>query len=165
MIVERPLPWHRERRCAVDAIIIHYISAMYSKPKDPYCLDTCIDILNKEKLSYHYIITRDPSPSVIRLVDDTRKAFHAGYGNLFGRKDNVNDFSIGISLLAKPDDTFTFSQIEQLTFLVRQIRQTYAIPLNRIVGHDMVDPERKKDPGPKFPWLSFLERCSLDVVI
>jgi len=44
--------------------------------------------------------------------------------------------------------------------LVAGIVLRYNIPVDRehIIGHDEVDPGRKVDPGPAFPWTEFIEQ-------
>lgn len=50
-------------------------------------------------------------------------------------------------------------QIESLVNLVAEIvlRHNILIDREHIIGHDEVDPCRKKDPGPAFPWEEFIE--------
>ena len=47
---------------------------------------------------------------------------------------------------------FSNSQIRSLIKLSRSLIRKYKINSNNIVGHSDIAPERKKDPGEKFPW-------------
>src|SRR5690606_33849346 len=44
------------------------------------------------------------------------------------------------------------AQIELLIKLLKDIRQRHQLPIDSIVGHSDVAPQRKVDPGPLFPW-------------
>ena len=50
-------------------------------------------------------------------------------------------------------------QMESLANLVAEIvlRHNILIDREHIIGHDEIDPCRKKDPGPAFPWEEFIE--------
>lgn len=105
------------------------------------------------KVSAHYVITEDGE--VIRLVDESMRAWHAGMSYWRG-KSNVNGCSIGIEL-ANPGHTcgyrpFPDAQIDALVPLLHRIVQDYDIPRANVVGHSDIAPQRKLDPGELFPW-------------
>ena len=43
-------------------------------------------------------------------------------------------------------------QIKSLFLLVSQLKKKYKIRNTHILGHSDIAPDRKKDPGEKFPW-------------
>ena len=47
---------------------------------------------------------------------------------------------------------FLISQIKSLIELSKFLINKYKINLKNILGHSDIAPERKKDPGEKFPW-------------
>lgn len=143
------LPHYSKRIKDVSSIIVHYISACNTKPKDPFNIVHILNILNTYKLSYHYIIDRDGGLHLI--VPPKLKAWHAGESELFGEED-TNQFSIGICLVGGEGVPFTLQALNTFVTLVQCLRKTYTIPLNRIVGHCHVSPGRKIDPGAHFPW-------------
>jgi N-acetylmuramoyl-L-alanine amidase len=49
-------------------------------------------------------------------------------------------------------ENFTTKQLSSLKILLRAIIKKYKIDLKNILGHSDIAPERKKDPGEKFPW-------------
>jgi N-acetylmuramoyl-L-alanine amidase len=105
------------------------------------------------KVSAHYVITE--KGEVVRLVDETNRAWHAGRSFWRG-KSNVNGCSIGIEL-QNPGHTcgyrpFPEEQIEALVPLLHRIVKDYDIPRANVVGHSDVAPQRKLDPGELFPW-------------
>jgi len=106
------------------------------------------------------MITREGK--ILRLVEDDDVAYHAGKSKMpdDGRED-VNRFSIGIELISShPDDdpavrenpsaAYTPSQYSSLETLLKYLCGKFRI--KKIVGHDEIDPGRKKDPGPLFEW-------------
>ena len=156
-----PLTDRKDRNLEISSVVIHYISARYTNPQEPFLPENSIAILRKFHLSYHYIISRDGL--VIQLVPESDQAYHAGRGNLFGRY-HPNGYSIGIALIGTRSSGFTRPQMEELIKLVCKQREDYKIPLNQIVGHEHVSWNRKtpkKDPGPKFDWIDFLDRLPI----
>ena len=73
-------------------------------------------------------------------------------------RERVNDFSIGIELIGKPEDLFTDIQYEKLMELIELITKKHS--LRSIVGHDDIAPGRKTDPGPRFDWESLKRHFS-----
>lgn len=139
----------------VDAIILHYVSAINVDAKNPYDIGLIEKILLDYSGSYHYLIDR--AGVIYKMVPEDMKAWHAGDSQLFGRT-NCNTFSIGVSFLATAASGFTPDQIEAGVCLCRDIYNRYPlITPNRIVGHEHVSPFRKKDPGKYFPYRSFIE--------
>lgn len=58
-------------------------------------------------------------------------------------------------------ESYTDDQIETLTDVLREMvcppGYNFAIPREKVVGHEHVAPERKIDPGPVFPWKRVLD--------
>lgn len=148
-MIERPSPNHGERRAgsAIDLLILHYTgmksaAAALQRLCDP-----------RAQVSAHYVI--DEFGLVYRLVPEERRAWHAGVSCWAGERD-VNSRSIGIEL-ANPGHEhgyreFPDAQIEALVALARGILARHPIPPHRVLGHSDVAPERKIDPGERFPW-------------
>jgi AmpD protein len=154
-IINKPIGNYSKRKYGlIDAIVIHYISAIYSNPPHPYDIDEIYEILTEWKGSYHYLINREGD--IYQLVSEEHKAWHAGLSNLHGKR-NVNEFSIGIAFMATPKASFTDHQYREGIKVCQDIRNRYKIPLNRIVGHEHIAPRRKLDPGPNFDWITFLD--------
>lgn len=134
-------------------------------------------------VSSHYLIPESNDPSyphsdlrVYQLVDENRRAWHAGPGKWIDRTQ-VNDQSIGIEIVNKSycqppvesgeaeagEENCFFpeydpKQIELLIALSRDILARYPdIHPTHVVGHGDVIPQYKIDPGPKFPWQKLAE--------
>lgn len=103
----------------------------------------------KSQVSYHFLIGR--SGRVWRLVDPSRRAWHAGASSWQGRS-GVNDFSIGYGLSCRANTKPTDVQYRMLARLLNKHRREYKLPLQAIVGHYHVSPGRKTDPWYAFEW-------------
>ena len=121
---------------------------------------TSIKVLTTEEVSSHYLLSDGPRPVIYRLVDESRRAWHAGPSEWKGHTA-LNASSIGIEIVnlgfkdtpqGRVWDEYTPAQIEVLMPLIRDIVKRHAIRPDRILGHSDVQPQWKQDPGPKFPW-------------
>ncbi|HNV58586.1 MAG TPA: N-acetylmuramoyl-L-alanine amidase [Rhodoferax sp.] len=111
-------------------------------------------------VSSHYLVRDDPVVTY-RLVDENRRAWHAG-PSFWGGYSNLNASSIGIEIVnAGPvvgaDGTtrytpFSQAQINEVVALCKEIVARHQIRPDRIIGHSDIAPGRKQDPGPLFPW-------------
>lgn len=151
-----------ERKALVDTIVIHYMSAIEVKGREPYSLEECLQILVDYDVSSHYIIDREGG--VWQLVPEEKKAWHCGK-SIMPEPDNregVNEFSIGIELLATDKSGFTDSQYHSLKELCSDIELRF--PIKSYTGHENIAGKRavvmglrediKVDPGSNFNWAS-----------
>lgn len=105
---------------------------------------------DESDVSYHYLIQRDGT--VHHLVPDTDRAWHAGKSSWEGR-DDCNDYSIGIGLSNLGNgEPYTEEQYDACKELVAILRERWAIPWDRVVGHCHIAPGRKTDPWLYFRW-------------
>ncbi len=123
---------------------------------------------SEHKVSAHYLIPRDtderPLP-VYQLVPDDQRAWHAGRSR-WHHYAGLNASSLGIEIVNLGYDEkeaalpahlrrwqpYTEAQIAALGALARELVERYQIPPTQVLGHSDVAPERKQDPGPRFPW-------------
>ncbi|PRY94553.1 N-acetylmuramoyl-L-alanine amidase [Hasllibacter halocynthiae] len=102
------------------------------------------------QVSCHWLIGADGG--IWRLVDEGRRAWHAGLGRWGGVAD-VNSNSVGIELDHPGTGPFPDAQITALERLLAGIvRRHPLIAPERVLGHSDVAIGRKIDPGPCFPW-------------
>lgn len=105
------------------------------------------------KVSAHYLIHK--SGEIIQLVEDAKRAWHAGVSYWHGQTD-INDISIGIELDNGGHlgnlEPYTEAQLSALLNLLAHLCQTHKINPKNVIGHSDVAPSRKKDPGEHFPW-------------
>ena len=150
--MECPSPNHGPRPAGtpIDILVFHYTgmtsaSAALERLCDPVA-----------QVSAHYLIDEDGT--VWRLVDESRRAWHAGVSSWAGATD-VNDRSIGIELVNPGHEygyrAFPEIQMARLESLARGIVERHGIPPHRVLGHSDVAPDRKQDPGELFDWARF----------
>lgn len=101
------------------------------------------------EVSSHYLIGRDGT--LYQLVDEERRAWHAGASNWGGHTD-LNSASIGIELDNTGAEPYPEAQIITLLDLLKSLQERYKIPAGNFLGHGDVAPRRKVDPGRNFPW-------------
>ena len=99
------------------------------------------------EVSAHFLIRRDGA--LWQFVSCEDRAWHAGASS-FQRRDNCNDFSIGVELEGLEGDTFEPAQYDGLRALLCALSEQYR--LRHLAGHSDVAPGRKIDPGPGFEW-------------
>ena len=107
----------------------------------------------KSKVSSHYFIRNNGN--ILTLVPDLYEAWHAGISTWQNYK-SLNKYSIGIEINNPGHDhgykRFKSKQIQSLKKLLKILISKYKIKTCNILGHSDVAPNRKKDPGEKFPW-------------
>jgi len=131
----------------IKYLIFHY-TGMVSEKK------AIKRLTNKNsKVSCHYFIKRDGE--VINMVPDKFIAWHAGV-SCWKKHKNLNDKSIGIEIQNAGHlnnyQRFSTKQIKSLIFISKKLRKKYNINSKNFLGHSDIAPDRKKDPGEKFPW-------------
>ena len=131
----------------IKFIIIHYTgmkteSAAIKRLQDP-----------KSKVSSHYYVKKNGN--VLNLVPDLYEAWHAGKSRWKNFK-SLNKNSIGIEITNPGHEygyrSFPSKQIIALKKLLKYLIKKYRINHKYILGHSDISPDRKKDPGEKFPW-------------
>ena len=89
------------------------------------------------------------------MVPDLYEAWHAGKSN-WKNIQSLNRYSIGIEIQNSGHENFyekfTFKQINSIKKLLRLLIKRYRVNSKNILGHSDIAPNRKKDPGEKFPW-------------
>jgi N-acetylmuramoyl-L-alanine amidase len=107
----------------------------------------------KSQVSSHYLIKTNGK--IITLVPDLYIAWHAGK-SMWKNYEYLNKNSIGIEI-TNPGHSFVYKkfskfQILSLIKLSKLLMKKYNITYKNILGHSDIAPNRKKDPGEKFPW-------------
>ena len=105
------------------------------------------------EVSSHYLIKNNGD--IVILVPDLYIAWHAGKSSWKNYK-SLNQNSIGIEISNPGHELgykkFSKKQISSLLQLSKFLSKKYKISSKNILGHSDIAPERKKDPGEKFPW-------------
>ena len=127
-----------------------------------------LDALNKltniqSEVSSHYFISKNGN--ITLLIPELYIAWHAGKSK-WKRQNLLNKNSIGIEI-TNPGHrfgykNFTYKQINSTIILIRYLVNKYRISKKNILGHSDIAPDRKKDPGEKFPW-EYLAKKKLSI--
>jgi N-acetylmuramoyl-L-alanine amidase len=133
----------------VQFIVLHYTEIDFARS---------LHRLTEEEVSSHYLVNDGP-PTIYRLVDENRRAWHAGPSYWQGYT-HLNSNSIGIEIVnsgngGDPNAAYAEyprQQIEQVIELVRDVQRRHGVRPDRVLGHSDVQPLTKQDPGPRFPW-------------
>jgi N-acetylmuramoyl-L-alanine amidase len=146
-VIETPSPNFDERKLPVSMLVLHYTGM-------PDAASAITRMASPEsKVSAHYVVAEDGA--VIRMVDEGKRAWHAGLSYWRGLTD-INSASIGIEIVNPGHEwgyrPFPPAQIDSLIPLVHDIVGRYAITRGNVVGHSDIAPARKLDPGELFPW-------------
>ena len=138
---------YKRRKNKIIFIIIHYTGMK----KESEAIKRLCDF--KSKVSSHYFIKNNGQ--VLNLVPDLYKAWHAGNSG-WKKFKSLNNYSIGIEINNPGHENgyrkFYSQQIQSLIKLLRFLKNKYNIKKQNILGHSDISPNRKQDPGEKFPW-------------
>jgi N-acetylmuramoyl-L-alanine amidase len=167
-VIERPSPNFDARSAAVDLVVLHYTgmqsaevalarlcdpAPVAGRYPGPWQADDIDPRTPLGRASAHYVV--DEAGIVFRLVDEAKRAWHAGVSSWEGVSDN-NSRSIGIEIVNGGHDfglpDFPDAQIEAVIALLKDILTRHGLSPSRVVGHSDVASGRKLDPGEKFPW-------------
>jgi N-acetylmuramoyl-L-alanine amidase len=131
----------------IKFIILHYTGMR----KESLAIKRLCD--PKANVSSHYFIKKNGN--ILQLVPDLYEAWHAGKSS-WKKNNYLNKTSIGIEIHNSGHDyiyeNFSAKQINSLKKLLRKLVEIYKIDKKNILGHSDIAPNRKKDPGEKFPW-------------
>ena len=131
----------------IKYIIIHYTGMK----NELSALNRLTD--SKSKVSAHYFIKKNGK--ILNLVPDLYEAWHAGKSNWKNIK-SLNRMSIGVEIQNSGHENvyekFSNKQMNSVKKLLRFLSKKYGVNYKNILGHSDIAPNRKKDPGEKFPW-------------
>ncbi|MEO8722160.1 MAG: N-acetylmuramoyl-L-alanine amidase [Sphingobium sp.] len=146
-VIETPSPNFDERSSPISMLVLHYTGMPDAASAIRWLADP------ESKVSAHYVVTEDGQ--VIRMVDEAKRAWHAGKSYWRGLSD-INSASIGIEIVNPGHEwgyrPFTEDQVQALIPLVHDIVERHGISRGNVVGHSDIAPARKQDPGELFPW-------------
>lgn len=169
-LVDAPSANHNSR---IDYVVIHHTSENFEESL------RLLTERTDNPVSAHYLVPEPGDPTyrqrrlrVYSLVPESRRAWHAG-ASYWAGEEALNDRSIGIEIVnvawcaeptgeravPGPGDQLCFypdfaeTQIALVIDLLQGILRRYPeIDPVDIVGHADIAPDRKVDPGPRFPW-------------
>ena len=166
--IDRPSPNFDARTHAIDLVVLHYTGMQdgetalarltdsaptAGKYPGPWQDATAAPDAPLARVSAHYVVGEDGA--VYRIVPEESRAWHAGASSWQGKGD-VNSRAIGIEIVNGGHDfglpDYPAAQIEAVIALLREILARHQLKPVQVVAHSDIAPERKQDPGEKFPW-------------
>ena len=144
----------------IDSIVLHYTGMTDGAGAEDWL---CAE---ESGVSSHYLVHEDGS--VVQMVREIDRAWHAGIGCWHGERD-MNSVSVGIEIVnrghldwgdGEPDaplPPFPDMQIEAVVRLCHDVMRRRGIAASRVLGHSDLAPHRKRDPGEAFPWARLCE--------
>lgn len=160
----------------VNVLVLHHTSADFQGSLN------ILTEPSGNPVSSHYLVPEPMDDSydekklkVYQLVDEEARAWHAGSSYWKGQT-KLNNVSVGIEIVNEtychraegmtqeetadwPSETICFfpdypeNQVAVVIDLVRGIlERNPGIKPTHVVGHSDIAPQRKIDPGPRFPW-------------
>jgi N-acetylmuramoyl-L-alanine amidase len=167
--IKRPSPNFDARTRPIDLIVLHYTgmqdaetalarltdpAPVAGKYPGPWQSADVLADAPLPRVSAHYVVGE--AGEIYSLVPEEHRAWHAGASSWEGEGD-VNARSIGIEIVNGGHDfglpDFPDAQIDAVIALLRDIFERWPeLNAKRVVAHSDIAPERKADPGEKFPW-------------
>jgi N-acetyl-anhydromuramyl-L-alanine amidase AmpD len=148
----------------VKMVIIHSCEGAYSG-----CWGW---LVNKASgVSAHYVVKEDGS-EISQLVKEANKAWHIGASydcKLNSSKEcslngyNANGFTVGIEHAGfAKQGSWNAKLIDNSAKLVCDISKAHGVPRDKyhIVAHGQLQPYNRIDPGPNWPWATFLNKVN-----
>ncbi len=164
--MKSPNSWARTSGTIANTIIVHHTAGPVIGP----ALNTFLS--STEERSAHYVI--DTDGEIIKMVQDDKKAGHAGFSH-WGGRNGVNGFSIGIEIVNQ-SGAYPNEQYVALIQLLQSLVSGLGISACQIVGHSDIGTNATKtrpatrigrkssDPGVSFDWAR-LEQAGLGLQI
>ncbi len=137
----------------IDTLVLHYTGMQTAAA----ALDRLCDPASR--VSSHYVVEEDAA--VWALVAENHRAFHAGISSWRGHTA-LNGRSIGIEIVNPGHEwgyrAFPPAQIDAVEALCRAVIARHPIPPRNVIAHSDAAPDRKEDPGERFPWAELADR-------
>jgi N-acetylmuramoyl-L-alanine amidase len=144
----------------VVAVVIHATAGASSSG--------AVSVMNpapgKPAASFHWLVPDEDEPQHGRLIwacsrekdaawHVQNSKFHPAVNN---GKTHVNHWSLGIEIVNRQSggDSFSDWQVAATAQIVRYCYAKYP-NLKHVISHARLDPQRRNDPGPNFPWEKF----------
>ena len=138
---------NKRNKSEIKYLIFHYTGMRSEKSAIKRLCDL------SSKVSCHYFIKKDGS--ILNLVPDKYISWHAGISS-WKKLRNINKYSIGIEI-HNPGHVYGYKyfnkrQFNSIKYLSKKLKKKYKFKEKNFLGHSDISPDRKKDPGEKFPW-------------
>lgn len=171
--IDRPSPNFDARTRAIDLVVLHYTgmqdgetalarltdpAPVAGKYPGPWQNESAAPDAPLARVSSHYVVGE--GGEIYRVVDEANRAWHAGASSWRGEGD-VNSSAIGVEIVNGGHDfglpDFADAQIEAVIALLKDMLSRRGLSPACVVAHSDIAPDRKLDPGEKFPWRRLAE--------
>ena len=137
----------KRKKKKIKLLIFHYTGMKNEKSALKKLSD------KNSKVGCHYFIKKNGS--ILNLVPDLYASWHAGVSH-WKNFEKINNHSIGIEI-HNPGHKhgykcFNKKQINSIICLSQKLAKKYDLKKKNFLGHSDISPDRKQDPGEKFPW-------------
>ena len=153
-IITAPSPNFDARAAPVTMLVLHYTGMADAASAIAWLRNPA------SQVSSHYVVAEDGQ--VLRLVDESDRAWHAGRGSWRDVPGDINSASVGIEIV-NPGHEFGYrpfpeAQMRSVIALSAAIVERHGIEPANVVGHSDIAPTRKVDPGELFDWEALARR-------
>lgn len=141
---------------SIRAIVIHATAGASSAG--------AVSVMSGRRASFHWLIPDEDEPAHGRFVwataPERRAAWHVrnncSHPDVCNGATGLNQLSLGVEIVNAQvrGDAFSDWQIAATAEIVRYAWEKYP-NLAHVVSHARLDPDRRTDPGPHFPWEEF----------
>lgn len=142
----------------IRAVVIHATAGSSS--------EGAVSVMRDGRASFHWLVPDENEAAHGQLVwacaPEALAAFHVrgdvSKPDVNGGANKVNHWSLGIEVVNSQavSDDFSDWQVEITARIVRYCWAKYP-NLKDVVSHAKLDPDRRTDPGSRFPWTRFKE--------
>ncbi|NTW50634.1 MAG: N-acetylmuramoyl-L-alanine amidase [Chlorobiales bacterium] len=140
----------------IAAVVIHATAGASSAG--------AVSVMKEGHASFHWLVPDEDEPQhghvIWACVPESLAAWHVrndrSHPDVNGGKNKVNHWSLGIEVVNMQNNRDSFSdwQVAATAKIVRYCWAKYP-NLRHVVSHAKLDPQRRLDPGAKFPWDAF----------
>ncbi len=141
----------------IKAIIIH--------ATDGFSSDGAVSVMRaaNPQGSWHWLVPDENEDehgqNVWKCAPESLAAWHVrnavSHPDLENGRKRINHWSLGIEIVNRlPNDPFSDWQVKATADIVRYCWAKYP-NLKHVISHAKIDPTRRTDPGPLFPWDDF----------
>ncbi len=148
---------------AIRTIVIHATAGSST--------EGAVSVVAARRASFHWLVADEDEAAhgdfVWATAPESRAAWHVRntcfHPDVYNGARRVNDWSLGIEIVnaQRGGDGFSDWQLQATAQIVRYAWAKYS-NLAHVVSHARLDPDRRTDPGSRFPWEKFEALVLLD---
>ncbi|WP_411816720.1 N-acetylmuramoyl-L-alanine amidase [Hyphococcus sp. DH-69] len=155
-----PLATSKREPGEIELIVIHATAGSST--------EGAVSVMTEKRASFHWIVPGRKEAAHGRFVwacaPESRAAWHVHnrcfHPEICGGAKRLNHRSLGIEIVNdQRGEPFSPWQIEATAEIIAYAMGKYPA-LRHVTSHARLDPARRTDPGPLFPWTEFVDRIT-----